>query len=190
MAVARCSQGHFYDDEKYEACPHCENPPPQQRRPGADAMTVLGGMAAAVPAPGSRPQLRVQLDAPQGGDARTVGIFRTTKGMDPVVGWLVCIEGPERGRDWRLHAGRNFVGRALQSDVVLADDEQITRQDHCSIVFEPRRAVFALARGQGDGVLVNGERLQDTRELSGGEVLAMGAGEYVFIPFCTKERVW
>ncbi len=186
MAVARCPQGHYYDDEKYESCPHCENPQPL-RRPGADAMTVFGG---ALTAPAPRPQLRVELGAPEGGDARTVGIFSTEKGMDPVVGWLVCTKGPERGRDWRLHAGRNFVGRAMQSDVVLADDAHISREDHCSIVFEPRQGAFVLARGKGDGVLVNGERLEETRRLLGGEVLAMGAGEYVFVPFCTGERRW
>lgn len=187
MGVSRCSNGHFYDDDKFESCPHCASPL-SQRRPGADAQTVFGGMSASA---GQRPQLRVELGAPQSEeDARTVGIFRAEHGMDPVVGWLVCVRGAERGRDWRLHAGRNFVGRHPASGIALADDEHISRQDHCSIVFEPRQSAFVLARGQGDGVLVNGERLENTRELRGGEVLVMGASEFVFIPFCTKERTW
>ena len=30
-------------------------------------------------------------------------------GVEPVVGWLVCIDGPSRGSDYRLHAGYNYI---------------------------------------------------------------------------------
>ena len=25
MAVVKCSQGHYYDDSKFDECPHCKN---------------------------------------------------------------------------------------------------------------------------------------------------------------------
>ncbi|WP_424766536.1 hypothetical protein [Paenibacillus sp. sgz302251] len=30
-------------------------------------------------------------------------------GIDPVVGWLVCVEGPHKGNDFRLHSERNLL---------------------------------------------------------------------------------
>ena len=35
---------------------------------------------------------------------KTVAVFRQQHGIDPVVGWLVCINGPEKGNDYRLKA--------------------------------------------------------------------------------------
>jgi len=125
--------------------------------------------------------------APQ--DEKTVGIFRTEKGCDPVVGWLVCVEGGEKGRDYRLHAGRNFIGRGLKSDVALPDDEQISREDHCSIVFEPKGNAFAIVRGGGE-MLVNGSSIATSQKLNGGEKIVIGASTFVFTPFCKEDMTW
>ena len=32
--------------------------------------------------------------------------------FDPVVEWLVCIDGPEKGRDYRIRSGNNYIGRS------------------------------------------------------------------------------
>lgn len=190
MAVVRCEKGHFYDDAKYPSCPHCENALPEKPRRGiADEMTVFGG---ALQAGGeARQQVHIDLGAPAGPqDEKTVGIFRAEKGCDPVVGWLVCTAGREKGRDFRLHAGRNYIGRAMKNDVALVDDEQVSREDHCSIVFEPRAGRFHLVRGDGDGVLINGERLHESVELSGDEEMEIGGSLFVFVPFCREGRSW
>lgn len=191
MAVVKCGKGHFFDDAKYAACPHCENDLPANPRRGiSDEMTVFGAAAPAAGA-GARQKVHVDLGAPgAAADEKTVGIFRTEKGCDPVVGWLVCTGGREKGRDFRLHAGRNYIGRAMKSDVALVDDERVSRDDHCSIVFEPRRGSFHLVRGEGEGVLVNGERLHDSRALAGDEEIEIGASVFVFVPFCGEGRSW
>lgn len=185
MAVVRCEQGHFYDGEKFPSCPHCQTPPPR-RRPLGDALTEYRPRAAAPAAE----RVQISLGGTQQGDEKTVGVFRTAVGCDPVVGWLVCVQGREKGRDYRLHAGRNFMGRALQMDICLPDDESMTRENHCSIVFEPNRRTFLLARGLGDGVSVDGQRLADTYVLQGGETICLGTSAFVFVPFCGKERSW
>ncbi|MFT7621522.1 MAG: hypothetical protein ACI9WU_000686 [Myxococcota bacterium] len=38
-----------------------------------------------------------------------------------VVGWIVCLNGALRGRDFRLVTGRNVMGTAADCDVVLTD---------------------------------------------------------------------
>ncbi len=191
MAVLQCVKGHYYDGDKFAECPHCKNPPPAVRRGIGEGLTEYRPSKPSPAGPAPRGQIAIDLGGPpKPGDERTVGVFRTEKGHDPVVGWLVCVRGREAGRDWRLHAGRNFVGRAMNSDIALVDDERITRENHCSIVFEPRQGLFMLARGLGDGVVVNGERLADSRQLCGDEVLEIGSSAFVFIPFCKEGRTW
>ena len=187
MAVLRCAQGHFYDGEKFPECPHCKNPPPKRRGLGEAMTEYRPSSGSSAPAGG---KAVIPLGPARGADEKTVGIYKATLGRDPVVGWLVCVKGKEAGRDYRLHAGRNFIGRALSMDVCLADDESVSREDHCSLVFEPNQGVFLLARGRGDGVMVEGERLAESRILEGDETIEIGGSAFVFVPFCRKGRLW
>ena len=50
---------------------------------------------------------------------KTVAVFRQQHGIDPVVGWLVCVNGPEKGNDYRLKAKINTIGRGEGNDVSL-----------------------------------------------------------------------
>ena len=57
---------------------------------------------------------------------------------EPVVGWLVCIEGPLRGVDFRLHDGYNFIGRE-EGDIHIQGDNTISRQKHAVVAFYAKR---------------------------------------------------
>ena len=37
--------------------------------------------------------------------------------FDPVVGWLVCIEGATKGNDYRIHSQNNYIGRSARMDI-------------------------------------------------------------------------
>jgi hypothetical protein len=145
---------------------------------------------AAAPTGENRQKVRIDIGgSSEVKDEKTVGIFRTQKGCDPVVGWLVCINGDERGRDYRLHAGRNFIGRSLKSDISLPDDMQISREDHCSIVFEPNKCVFTLIRGGGE-VQADDQPIDGSLTLTGDEEITLGASRFILIPFCKEGRTW
>ena len=44
MKLRKCENGHFYDEEKYDSCPHCQNMggqmPSQPQQGGEEGMTV------------------------------------------------------------------------------------------------------------------------------------------------------
>jgi len=208
MNITRCENGHFYDEEKSNECPHCQkraadseqipdfvrgsviNGPPratgQENPPGRnlnDEKTTFGPQAVS-----GGEKIRVEMgSAPK--DEKTVGLFRSQKGYDPVTGWLVCMSGAERGRDYRLHMGRNFIGRAMESDIALMDDAEICRKNHCSIVYEPQQSRFMIVRGDGE-TKINGEALGVSRPLVGDDVIEMGASYFTFIAFCREDRTW
>ena len=180
MAVVRCEKGHFYDDIRYPSCPHCQ---------------ISGDASAgAVTQHGAEKLRRTAVEqrlinlTPQA-DEKTIGIFKKKHGWDPVTGWLVCVSGPEKGRDYRLHAGRNFLGRAPQMDISVADDQEISREHHCSVVYDPKSRAFLLAPGSSNTYL-NGRAITEAAALKASDVIGAGASEFVFIPFCGDERSW
>ncbi len=196
MAVVRCPEGHFFDDQKFDSCPHCMGGIPKPPSPGAvralaDQQTVAKASSDDV---ARRALAQRQLNSfAQGGakrDEKTIGLFQSQKGYDPVVAWLVCVEGREKGRDYRLHAGRNFVGRAYNMDVSLPDDEQVHRDNHCSIVYEPRNSVFMLVAGEGSVPLLNGDQVREAAGLSEDDIIEIGGSRFQFVPFCKERRTW
>jgi len=190
MAILKCDNGHFYDNAKFPECPHCSGEASQiTRQELNEGRTMfLPSDSGAAPS-GEKQKVRIDMGGTGPADEKTVGVYRTEKGCDPVVGWLVCISGGEKGRDYRLHAGRNFIGRGLKCDVSLPDDAQISRENHCSIVFEPKKCTYAMISGDGE-VYVSGEFISASKPLTGDEVIAIGASLFIFIPYCKEGRTW
>jgi len=112
------------------------------------------------------------------------------KKIEPVVGWLVCIDGPEKGRDYRIYTGRNFVGRSTDMDICVAEDNRMSRDRHFSIVFDPRSHGFYLMPGESEGVNVNGESLMGKYKLSNDDIIECGSSKFCFIGFSREGRDW
>ena len=180
MAIVRCDMGHFYDESKYTSCPHCEG--------GMEDDKTVSGVIAQLTNRSEIVQNLVDFGPAIPADEKTVGIYKK-RGWDPVAGWLVCVAGPEKGRDYRLHSGRNFLGRALQMDISVADDKEISRENHCSVVYEPKRRNFFLVPGSAN-VYLNGQTVNESATLATGDTIGAGGSEFVFIPFCKEGREW
>ena len=79
-----------------------------------------------------------------------MGIIQKKIGMDPAVGFLVCISGPHRGADYKLMAGRNFIGRAASMDVALADDDTVSRESHALVTYDAQaQQLFPFPQARG-----------------------------------------
>ena len=98
MAKVCCSKGHIYDTEIYgNSCPYCDNGAGHTIDFGTanDQMAGLGKSIAystlmpddikKTSAPTSYIREQEQLK-------KTVGVFVKKTGLDPIVGWLVCVE--------------------------------------------------------------------------------------------------
>ncbi len=83
MAVTKCEQGHFYDGEKYDSCPHCKNPLPKRRtfREEFTQYTPPNSQKGAV-------SHAFTLPGADKGDERTVGVFQTQQGGGPCGGMV------------------------------------------------------------------------------------------------------
>jgi hypothetical protein len=121
----------------------------------------------------------------------TVGVFQKRTGIEPVVGWLVCVKGTNKGRDYRLHSDLNKIGRAPNMDVCIEGDETISRENHCQIAFSTRSKNFNIIPGDGRNlVYLNNEDILSATKLEAYDRLDLGDGSFIFIPFCTDKFDW
>ena len=123
-------------------------------------------------------------------DQKTIGFFSGAKGNDFVTGWLVCVEGMEKGRDYRLHHGFNRVGRNFAMDVQVMEDPEISEEAHCSIVYDDKANRFSLIPSNGTITYFKGKMLGRAETLQAGDEIRIGNSCFVFIPFCGEGRIW
>lgn len=93
-----------------------------------------------------------------------------------VVGWIVCLNGALRGRDFRLVTGRNVIGTSADCDVVLTDPYLSSK--HMAIRHE--NGVFMLIDlDSTNGSFVNDRRISKT-ELIDNDKIRIGRTELKF----------
>ena len=113
------------------------------------------------------------------------------KAIDPVVGWLVSVDGPHFGESFSIHSGMNSIGRNASNRVVLDRDMAVSREKHAFITYEPKHRRFYVKPGDSSGlVYVNEDYITENRQINPRDVLEIGSSKLVFLPFCTEEFGW
>lgn len=163
--------------------------PPAAAAPG-HAAAPSAAPAAVISSPGG--ERGFDPGATAVGGSRTVGVYaHLGAAVEPVVGWLVCVAGPEVGRDWRLVGGRNAIGRGEGMAVRLATDMGVSRDRHAVVSFDPRRRAFTLAPGGGTAlVYCNGHEVAVPVTLSPYDRIEVGASTLVFVPLVGEHFAW
>ncbi len=143
MALNRCKNGHMFSARKYgDTCPYC------------NSNLETGNMIN---------NRRLMLDDPD----KTMSINGTTDSVNPVTGWLVCIEGPQYGKDYKIHAGKNFIGRADNMHIQILGDNSISRINHAAIIYDSKNRSTYLLPGDSSGLAyLNGEAVYTPVALS------------------------
>jgi len=111
---------------------------------------------------------------------------------DPVVGWLVVVEGPGSGNSVTLGYGLNTVGRGEESRVrINFGDEQISRDGHAQIIYDHKNVKFYVQHGGGDNLTyLDSAPVLSPQELKGGEQISMGDTTLRFVPLCNDAFNW
>jgi FHA domain len=115
------------------------------------------------------------------------------KQLDPVVGWLVVVEGPGKGRSIEIGIGSNSIGRDARQKIALNfGDETIHREKHAMLIFDPKSAHFFLQAG-GDSrnlTYIGDSLVLSPVELKGGEIIVVGQTKLAFVAFCGPDFNW
>lgn len=111
-----CNNGHQMEDS-WEVCPYCQRTGFQsQGGPAANLAKTRLEFDAPAPPPGSGIPTGV---AAPGAVRKTMLLSGRPKGE--LVGWVVIMDGDQKGEDFRIREGQNSIGSAPESDVVVKD---------------------------------------------------------------------
>lgn len=165
MGMRQCTGGHWYDDSKYTACPYCNNA----------ASNLSGGM--------------------QGEDSKTIALSDKEPKPDTgeegyITGWLVCTQGPDKGTDYRIFRGQNFVGRDFSMDIVIRGDSKVSRIKHCCVVYDNKSNRTFLVPENGCYVEYKGSILASPAELKSYDEFKLGDSTLTYVAFCEGGRKW
>lgn len=212
MNLKRCDKGHFFDADKFVSCPHCAGGMRNSDetiaiRPDDDIKTEAISVSKEQPASVADvepPVVSLAQTVSQitesvnvsnameedDDDSKTVRYYETESGTEPVVGWLVCIQGQDIGKSFNLKDGRNFIGRSSKMDVVI-QDSSVSRDKHAVIIYEPKRREFLAQPGESRELsYLNDEVVLNFNKLKPYDVLQVGATKLMFIPFCSESFSW
>ena len=240
MNLKRCSNGHFYDVDKYATCPHCAG------ASGVDesmASTVAYGaqdstvgytvpdnqgvtLGSTVAYDGNAGNMGISLmneqsisttsndgatksgglagwlkdhaqdttsgwNDPDEDDQKTQRHSSLDSNVEPVVGWLVCLNGEEAGKSFTLKSGRNFIGRGADMDVVLSGDMSVSREKQAIVVYEPKQHLYLIQPGEASSlVYCNNEVVLNPKMLKAYDIITVGEVNLLFIPLCGKDFNW
>ncbi|MBZ5657657.1 MAG: FHA domain-containing protein [Acidobacteriia bacterium] len=152
-----CASGHQME-ESWEVCPYCQK------------------TGYAVPqAP--LPKTRIESDTGGASTAPTVGITRKTvlisdKRKSPVVGWLVAMNGDQKGEDFRVREGQNTLGTSLDAEIVLKDST--VSDKHASIRYKDGKFFLTDLDSTNGTYLNDGKETIAREELKDGDVVRVG----------------
>ena len=157
-----CDNGHQVEDS-WEICPYC--PRTGYQSPGGHAgktrlevdSILLSKAAATASSPLASRKTILLSDVARKGN---------------LVGWLVAMDGDQKGEDFRLRDGQNTVGSGSDSDIVLTDQTVSTK--HASIRYKDGK-FFLTDLDSTNGTYVHGLEEPVARvELNDNDMLRLG----------------
>ncbi|NQZ57272.1 MAG: FHA domain-containing protein [Lentisphaeraceae bacterium] len=94
---------------------------------------------------------------------------------------IVCTAGMTKGDEYNLPEGEIFMGRSESNDICVLDN--MSSRVHCKIIND-RESFRIVDMESTNGFLVNGDKVQESRELKINDIITINHSVYVL-----KEQV-
>lgn len=208
IKMVQCPNGHYYNGAMHRVCPECG-----QSTGGGVGVTIgVGGGVGGTVGVGGGVGATVGVGGVGGGSYSNNTIPVTprnenpsvegyeptmiggdsfnTDAPEPVVGWLVCVEGPMKGTDYRIHAGYNYIGREI-GDIHIHGDNQISRQNHAMIAYDSNDHAYYFGPSGGRNLIrVNGKTILNAVEVKNYDIFTIGTSKLMFVGLCGPHFDW
>lgn len=200
MALTECANGHLYDTGQYASCPYCQGGINRVEfgaggnsgigrtvgigTPGG--MPVSSEVGATVAPSGYRGSVSGSEDT-----GKTVAVLQKSLKVEPVVGWLVCIDGEDKGKDYRVEAKNNTIGRSEKMDITIKGDNTVSRENHARLAYDVKHNAFHLIPAENvNSIYVNDEPVYIPTKLEAFDLIEFGESKFLFVPLCTEKFNW
>ena len=213
MPFIECGNGHVYDNSQNATCPYCngggtrinfgvsgaqqgvgKTVPGSMYTPGGMTGPMGVSQVGSTMAPSNYQSAQASKSAPASENkdsGKTVAVFKKKTNLEPVVGWLVCIEGASKGKDYRILAKNNSLGRGENMDICITGDSAISRENHARIGYDEKNNTFHLIPGESENnVYVKGQPVYVPTKLEPYNVIEIGETKLLFVPLCYERFNW
>lgn len=111
---------------------------------------------------------------------------------DPVVGWVVIVDGPGKGASLQLGIGQNTLGRGGRARVRIDfGDQEISRDSHTIITYDPKHNKYYAQPGLGTNIAyLEDDPILQPKLLSSGNKISLGSTTLRFIALCDDSFTW
>lgn len=201
--IISCPKGHYYDANRYSGCPYCST---GSFSPTVDPFSTVQnqgqgyeGAATAQEEYGGNygnfnpTESPVVMNAASSAMSKTQFVDTSTpEGAPiPVVGWLVAVEGPCRGTDYRIHTGYNYIGREV-GDICIHGDNTISAEKDANVTYVPQTRKFYIAHELGKNVLLvnNLPVIGGGMEIQNYDLITIGTTKLLFVGLCGEKFSW
>lgn len=215
-SMKQCSNGHIFDETRYNECPYCKNDGSIGSRPldgqgeGAFPKTMPLAQPIAQPEtsggsvynegafpktmPLTQPEVSagssVHNEEPKAKKEMgvTVALNVTESGINPVRGWLAVIEGEKKGLSFVIHSEKNTIGRGSVFDINLSFDKASSKDGDAFISYDSRKRKFYISPSAGkNNVYHNDGLLLQPEEMNDYDILEIGGTKFVFRSLCNEQ---
>lgn len=204
MAITNCPNGHYYDDALFSECPYCRKTGQQPDRFGnTEFAGAMFGTSPVSPSPNRKTKIVNPDPSPSSSQQNTSNesgpktqmYYDTSKyTVDPAAGWLVCVSGPDKGKDFCVITEKTLIGRSgSNSYKVELSDDKISRNSAVAVIaYLPDTHAFIISPVPGGNLLVklNNVVIHGPYGLNDNDVIQIGNTVLVFISFCNQNFDW
>ena len=183
MQTESCSNGHYYDSNKYNTCPYCDESKPTlyQRIDELNEETQVLSMS-------KKQEMNTEPI-----DSETTQMLQKTKTkVLELVGWIVITSEEGKFKAYTISYGMNRIGRSSSNDISIENgDVSISREKHASIIYDFENNLFFIQHHEGKYLTyLNGQMIYALTSLKAYDKIKIGRTEFVFVPLCGDDFRW
>ena len=220
MKIVRCIKirNHFYDADRYDECPQCNKNAVDHRKRlfFQEASKPLNSIVAKQV---SSIDATVMLETPENDatamletldrdsfditqKSQTISIPEkssdvkkntrmASKERKLVVGWLVVVNGINKGKTYELFSGNNTIGRGERAAINMDSDSGVAPGLQGILTYHETKNIFLIEPNEKMSMIwVNGHPLRSREQLAAYTTVSVGNTEFIFVPLCGSLFSW
>ena len=173
MSIKICKEnGHKYDSSEYPNCPYCPDKTVVMNTQAVKTNdTETDDKTEVMSSPSTDKTVIHKPVAEESGSSPSGSIGRK------LVGWLVSFTWNNEGQDYQLREGKTSLGADRKCDIVVGDSE--VSGHHATILYRGEK--FKIKdEFTTNGTRIDGIEIDDQIELIDGNLITIGATEFLF----------
>lgn len=164
-------KNYYHSQQKF-------NPPVQQQQTVQQQSNVQQQQTVQQPPPVHQQQMVQQQP-----NVQQKPPVRQQPPKEPIVAWLVCVNGMDRGATYPVRDKLNLVGSSPVCDIQVHGEQSVLPENHACIAYDRDSTACLLYPGAAGAVNLNGIEGDYAQPLNKFDIITFGNAQFVFAPF-------